>query len=374
MSTADEGGSKSKVENTVTPDLDKKKEKVGPDVPFNASEKEIYRGAIVDHGEAKYKNIEKNDKSYYLKLEQLNGEKITLWGKGLPESIPKESKKGDYIGVERGEREPVIVKVKVKDELGKETFENKDVLRQRWLSVNVNQEKDRQDYQAQKNDPNKAGIDGQPKQRHEKFTHSKAELEEAEKRIPSLERVVPGTAIQNRYLMTAERNKNSYADRRKPDVKLVEDRGGDIKVKEVTPESIELVVKLAKEKNWDKINITGSKDFKRQLWMEASKEGIEVKGYTPSKEEIKAMEKYMAVNKNSENIVKPIVENSKQYASENIKNDADKARFSEAVKTKANDVVKNEGVPTLNEKAVKNSEANKEKDVPRKDKSKEIER
>lgn len=371
-------GKMEKVENIVSPSLEQNKtksENAKSEAPhervgLSESDRAIYRGEIVEHGAANYKHKEKESASYYLTLKQLDGESITLWGKGLPEAIPKESKKGDYIGVERGEREPVIVKVKVKDESGKEYSEDREALRQRWLQVNVDKEKDRADFQAQQA-RSEANTDA-PK--NQQFVHSKAAVEEAERRSqgPSFDRVVPGTDIQNRYIMTAERTKNSYADRRKPDVKLVEDRGSDLKAKEVTPESIELVVKLAKEKDWSKISVSGTKDFKRQMWMEASKEGIEVKGYTPSKEEVKALEKYMESNRNKENIVKPIIEDSKQFASEKIKSPKDQERFTEAVKVKANETVEKEGVPTLKDKP--RDQAPKQAEPERKEKAKEIER
>lgn len=375
---------KEKPENLVLPGFERKVEskgegekakpqKVEDFTPLSESTRTIYRGEIVEHGEAKYKNDPKEQKSYYLTLKQLNGEDITLWGKGLPESIPKDAKKGDYIGVERGERERVLVDVVVRGADGVESIEKKEAIRQKWLEVNVNQEKDRTDFAAQKNnsDQQKSGTRDSAKS----FVHTKDELEEAERkaRKPSLDRLMPGADIENRYIMTVEKNKNSYADRRKPDVKLVEDRGDSLKASHVTPESVELIIKISKQKDWDKINISGTKDFKRQVWMEASKEGIEVKGYSPSKEELKMLEKYMATNQNKENIVKPIVDNAKGYAAENIKSPKDQERFTEAVKEKANETIRTEGTPKLNEQARQRDSA-KEAEPARKDKSKDIER
>lgn len=385
-SASDTQSTKTKEENLVSPSVDRDTQSAptSKDVPASKEEvKEavgqgpIIRGTIVDHGAANYKNDPKNDQSYYLELKQLNGENVKLWGKGLEEAIPDSSKKGDYIGVQRGEREPVSVQVTSKDEHGNDTTKTIETMRQRWLSVSVDHAKDKQDYEnSQKiKDAENTQSKQSNQSSNKKFTYTKDEIEEDEKRYPSLERVIPGMDIQNRYVVRAEKSKNSYAHRGKPDVTLVEDRGPDIKAKEVTPESIELIVKLAKQKNWDTIKVSGTTDFKRQLWMEASKEGIEVKGYNPSKEELKALEKYMQGNKNQENIIKPILTNAKNYAAtkQELKDPETADRFQKAVEEKAKDTLASKGVPTLNEKS-KQYDKQKEDKAPVKEKQKDIAR
>jgi hypothetical protein len=366
-------------ENLASPSIEK-----GPKTQVETSDGQkghgaIMRGAIVEHGPANYKNDPKNDQSYFLELKQLNGENVKIWGKGVPEAIPKDSKSGDYIGVQRGEREPVSVQVTSKDEQGNETTKTIETMRQRWLNVSVDHSKDKKDYentQKSKDTQDTLSKQSNTKTSNEKLAYSKEEIEEEEKRFPSLERVIPGMDIQNRYLVRAEKSKNSYAHRGKPDITLVEDRGPDIKAREVTPESIELIVKLAKQKNWDTIKVSGSTDFKRQLWMEASKEGIEVKGYTPSKEELKALEKYMHGNKNQENIIRPILSNAKNYAEtkHELKDPENAERFKKAVEEKTNDTLSNKGVPSLNENSKQYDKQEETKPIKEKHKDKDISR
>lgn len=56
----------------------------------------------------------------------------------------------------------------------------------------------------------------------------------------------------------------------------------------------EAMVTLAAAKEWDAIKVKGHPDFKREVWMAASLRGIEVQGYTPTKEEVKQLEEKRA--------------------------------------------------------------------------------
>lgn len=46
------------------------------------------------------------------------------------------------------------------------------------------------------------------------------------------------------------------------------------------------MISMAQAKGWDSISVTGNKEFKKQAWLEAKKQGIEVSGYKPTKEDL----------------------------------------------------------------------------------------
>lgn len=46
---------------------------------------------------------------------------------------------------------------------------------------------------------------------------------------------------------------------------------------------------IAKAKGWESIKITGHPDFKREIWLEASLQGIQVKGYEPKELDLKEL-------------------------------------------------------------------------------------
>lgn len=56
-------------------------------------------------------------------------------------------------------------------------------------------------------------------------------------------------------------------------------------------QSIQAAIEIAKERGWRELEVTGSEDFRRQVWMEASLAGIQVKGYVPSPEDKAELEK-----------------------------------------------------------------------------------
>lgn len=64
------------------------------------------------------------------------------------------------------------------------------------------------------------------------------------------------------------------------------DTGAKLATQEVRPEVIQSMVRLAQEKNWQAITLKGTEEFKREAWLQASLEGIKVKGYEPKAEDL----------------------------------------------------------------------------------------
>ena len=65
-----------------------------------------------------------------------------------------------------------------------------------------------------------------------------------------------------------------------------EDRGNKLKLETENREVIRDALAIVETRGWDAIAITGSDNFKAQVWHEASLKGIEVQGYTPSEFEV----------------------------------------------------------------------------------------
>lgn len=73
------------------------------------------------------------------------------------------------------------------------------------------------------------------------------------------------------------------------------DKGSHIQVLATDPaeqsHSIKAAVQLAADRGWREIEITGTEEFRRQVWQEATLAGIQVRGYTPTPEDLAELEK-----------------------------------------------------------------------------------
>jgi hypothetical protein len=63
------------------------------------------------------------------------------------------------------------------------------------------------------------------------------------------------------------------------------DRGTKLTTKGANAEVIHSLVSIAKARGWDTVTVKGTKEFRRAAWHEASTNGLEVAGYTPSRVE-----------------------------------------------------------------------------------------
>lgn len=76
-----------------------------------------------------------------------------------------------------------------------------------------------------------------------------------------------------------------------PDVGIVfEDKGPSISARSSDADDVRAMIALAKTKNWLKIKVSGAEEFKREAWLAASMQGIEVTGYKPSQQDIALLE------------------------------------------------------------------------------------
>ena len=85
-------------------------------------QKRVYAGELKEHGAAHYEFNDRNEKSYYVKLEAANGHQQTVWGVHLPEALKQgEAKLGDQVFVAYQGRTAVTIKVPDRDTEGKVT-------------------------------------------------------------------------------------------------------------------------------------------------------------------------------------------------------------------------------------------------------------
>jgi hypothetical protein len=50
------------------------------------------------------------------------------------------------------------------------------------------------------------------------------------------------------------------------------------------------MVSLAKAKQWNSLKLSGSKEFRREAWLQAESQGIKTSGYTPKQADLAALE------------------------------------------------------------------------------------
>lgn len=102
---------------------------------------------------------------------------------------------------------------------------------------------------------------------------------------PLLEHEIP-VELSKRY---AIKNHVYYA--KNPDIGMVfEDKGSSISAQSSDPDDVRAMIGLAKTKNWSKIKVSGSEEFKREAWLAASVQGLQVAGYKPTQQDIALLE------------------------------------------------------------------------------------
>jgi hypothetical protein len=60
------------------------------------------------------------------------------------------------------------------------------------------------------------------------------------------------------------------------------DSGAKLRAESNGIDVVRSLVEIAEARGWESVNVTGTKDFRRQVWREAAQRGIEVRGYEPT--------------------------------------------------------------------------------------------
>ena len=125
-----------------------------------------------------------------------------------------------------------------------------------------------------------------------------------------------------------------------------EDKGKSISAKTSEADDIRAMIELAKAKHWSKIKISGTDEFKKEVWLAANMQGLEVEGYTPSAQDVALLED-----------IKRRIQNKIEFAEPRVAIDQDKTQAQKEVelaadKTTADKSVKFKYTPTAAEVAI----------------------
>ena len=102
---------------------------------------------------------------------------------------------------------------------------------------------------------------------------------------------LPSSIKNNYYAITKNRflqdEKVNYYDKDDKDQVNIafEDRKDSLNTSRQDEKTINAMLDMAESKNWTKIQLKGTEEFKQKAWLEASLRGIEAKGYTPSEKD-----------------------------------------------------------------------------------------
>ncbi|KND60968.1 IncQ plasmid conjugative transfer DNA primase TraO [Candidatus Burkholderia verschuerenii] len=79
----------------------------------------VVAGRVLAHGAARYQHDERNDESYFVRLEMADGKEREVWGKDLKRAMrDARADVGDNVTLKRTGQEPVVVKEAVRDDKG----------------------------------------------------------------------------------------------------------------------------------------------------------------------------------------------------------------------------------------------------------------
>ena len=68
------------------------------------------------------------------------------------------------------------------------------------------------------------------------------------------------------------------------------DQGRRLVTATESQEVVKDLVAIAQHRNWDRIHVTGSEEFRRSVWIEASQKGLEVRGYKPNYRDLQELD------------------------------------------------------------------------------------
>lgn len=84
---------------------------------------------------------------------------------------------------------------------------------------------------------------------------------------------------QNKYFFKDYKDKLAFRD-----------KGDKLTTGHNDPRSAKAMAKLALSKGWESIKVNGHPDFKREVWLEAMSQGIAVRGYSPTEQDLKLLD------------------------------------------------------------------------------------
>ncbi|UWQ77463.1 LPD7 domain-containing protein [Leisingera sp. M658] len=96
------------------------------------------------------------------------------------------------------------------------------------------------------------------------------------------ERFAMPKSFEERFILTREANRQelfrSYDDKRP----VISDRGDSLHTKNADRSTAMDMIELAAHRGWASMKVKGPEEFRREMWIEGTAQGIEVKGYRPN--------------------------------------------------------------------------------------------
>ncbi|MFV1761520.1 LPD7 domain-containing protein [Phaeobacter sp. A90a-4k] len=109
-----------------------------------------------------------------------------------------------------------------------------------------------------------------------------AELAKPQPEKSQDERFALPMSFQERFILTREGNRQemfrSYDDKRP----AILDRGDSLHTKNADRSTAMDMIELAAHRGWSSMKVKGPEEFRREMWIEGTAQGIEVKGYRPN--------------------------------------------------------------------------------------------
>lgn len=100
------------------------------------------------------------------------------------------------------------------------------------------------------------------------------------------EELVP-TAVKTSYLIKAQSDKDfTFYDKSDTKLPAFEAHKNTLSTTKEDQTTISAMLAVAKSQNWDSVKLTGTEEFRREAWLQASLQGLQVKGYTPKESDM----------------------------------------------------------------------------------------
>lgn len=100
------------------------------------------------------------------------------------------------------------------------------------------------------------------------------------------EDLVP-TAVKTSYLIKAQSDKDfTFYDKSDTKLPAFEAHKNTLSTTKEDQTTISAMLAVAKSQNWDSVKLTGTEEFRREAWLQASLQGLQVKGYTPKESDM----------------------------------------------------------------------------------------
>lgn len=112
-------------------------------------------------------------------------------------------------------------------------------------------------------------------------------------------------ALQKRYFSSTSKwsGEPAYFTTAQAKEPAFRDQGRRLVTSNESEEVVRDLVAIARHRGWSNIHVTGSEAFRRAAWLEASRQGLEVRGYRPNERDLQELDRLR--RDNSRNSIAP---------------------------------------------------------------------